>query len=104
MPTNNPNIIFGKHSYGDIQIVGRKGGKVTIGKYCSLGGVVAFMSDDHNTHNISTFPFGHRGMPISKLMKPPLPGRDRYNAMRKLEVTVGNDVWIGTNAIIFRAL
>lgn len=102
MPINNPNIIFGKHSYGDIQMIGRRGGKVIIGKYCSLGGVVAFMSDDHNIRNISTFPFGHRGMPISKLMKPPLPGRERYNAMRKLEIVIGNDVWIGTNAVIFR--
>jgi len=102
MPNRNPNVIFGKHSYGDIQMVGRRGGRVTIGKYCSIGGATAFMAHDHNIGNISSFPFGHRGMPISKLMKPPLPDREKFNTMRRLEIIIGNDVWIGTNAVIFR--
>jgi len=102
MATPNPNIIFGKHSYGDIKIVGGTRGKVIIGKYCSIADSVALMSHDHNTQNISTFPFGHGNMPISKLMKPPLPGRAQFNTMRKLEIVIGNDVWIGTDAVIFR--
>lgn len=97
------NVILGKYSYGGIQIIGGTIGRVIIGKYCSLAeNVRAFMSHDHNTHNISTFPFGHGGMAISKLMKPPLPGRDRFNTMRKLKVVIGNDVWIGSHAVFFR--
>ena len=96
-------IKFGKHSYGDIRIIGGTKGKVTVGKYCSLGSnIKAFMSHDHNIHNISTFPFGHGGMPISKMMKPPLPGRNKYNIRRKLEITIGNDVFVGSNTVIFR--
>ena len=83
-------------------MVGRRGGRVIIGKYCSIGGAMAFFAHDHNIHNISSFPFGESGMPISKLMKPPLPGRDRRNTLQKQEVNIGNDVWIGRNAILFR--
>jgi len=97
------DIIFGKHSYGDMRIVGGTRGRVIIGKYCSFGeDITAFMSHDHNIDNISTFPFGHGGMAISKLMKPPLPDRHRFNTTRKLEVVIGNDVWIGSHTVLFR--
>ncbi len=97
------NITLGKHSYGGIQIIGGTIGQIIIGKYCSLAeNIRAFMSHDHNTHNISTFPFGHGGMAISKLMKPPLPTRRQFNTMRKLKVVVGNDVWIGSHVVLFR--
>ena len=96
-------IELGKHSYGDIWIVGGTKGKVTVGKYCSLGfNIRAFMSHDHNAENISTFPFGHSGMPITKLMKPPLPNKHSYNIKRRLEINIGNDVFIGSNTILFR--
>jgi len=94
----------GKHSYGGyIEFVGGTKGKITIGKYCSIGADVrALMSHDHNIKNISSFPFGHPGMDISKLMKKPLPTRDIYNIRRKLEINIGNDVFIGSNSVIFR--
>lgn len=96
-------INFGKYSYGDIKIVGGTRGTVNIGKYCSLGyGIKAFMSHDHNINNISSFPFGHPNMAITKLMKPPLPTRNDYNIRRKLEINIGNDVFIGSEVILFR--
>lgn len=94
---------MGKHSYGDIRTIGRSGGKVIIGKYCSIAdNVRVFMAHDHNFQNISTYPFGHKNMPITKLMKPPLPGPSRFNLTKNLNVTIGNDVWIGSEAVIFR--
>jgi len=96
-------INWGKHSYGDMKITGGTRGTVDIGKYCSFGSdIYAFMSHDHNIKNISSFPFGHAGMAISKLMKPPLPNKDRYNTTKNLRVVIGNDVWIGSNTVIFR--
>lgn len=95
------NIIFGKHSYGDIRIEGISWGKVEIGKYCSIGqNVVAFMAYDHNMNNISTYPFGHSGLPISKKINFALP-RNTFHRSAKLRTHIGNDVWIGSNAVLF---
>jgi virginiamycin A acetyltransferase len=81
------NIVMGKHSYGDIRMVGGNIGQVKIGKYCSLGeDVQAFMSFDHNIDNISTFPFNYR--PNSQIMT----------------VNVGNDVWIGSHTVLFKGV
>ena len=96
------NINLGKHSYGDIQITGGTKGVVNVGKYTSTGeNVKVFMSHDHNYNNLSTFPFGHKGMPITQLMKQPLSKHD-YNIRRNLEVNIGNDVFIGSHTVIFR--
>ena len=96
------NIIFGKYSYGYLQIAGRSRGKVYIGKYSSLGNnITAFMSYDHNINNISTYPFGHKGLPITKLMKSPLPTENDYKIKKNLQLFIGNDVWIGSNAVLF---
>lgn len=93
-------ITWGKHSYGDIKITETHRGEVVIGKYCSLGiDIKAFMAHDHNIKNISTYPFGHKGLPITKLMKEPLP--TNYTIKKPFKVTIGNDVWIGSHTVIF---
>ena len=35
-------------------------------------------------------------------MKKPLPTRNQYNIRRKLEINIGNDVFIGSNSVLFR--
>lgn len=86
-------INWGKHSYGDLRIIGGTKGTINIGKYCSLGeNVRAFMSHDHKIDNISTFPFG-------KIFKD-IP-RNTYRNEKKLEINIGNDVFIGSHAVIF---
>jgi acetyltransferase-like isoleucine patch superfamily enzyme len=101
----NDSITFGKHSYGDIRMVGGTLGHITIGKYTCLGeDVQAFMSFDHNLKNISTFPFGHPAMPITKLMKEPLPDKNTITPMQNLNIHIGNDCWIGSHTIIFRGV
>jgi virginiamycin A acetyltransferase len=97
------NLIVGKHSYADATIVGDHRGKVIVGKYCSFGDkITVLMSHDHNINNISTFPFGHHRQPITRLMKKPWPRG--YNIRRKLNVNIGNDVWIGYGSILFRGI
>ena len=94
-------IIWGKHSYGQIHIEGRIRSQVVIGKYTSIGlNVTAFMVYDHVMSNISTYPFGHDKMAITKLINSPI-SRKNYMVARKLRVNIGNDVWIGSNSVIF---
>jgi acetyltransferase-like isoleucine patch superfamily enzyme len=69
-----------------------EGGKVTIGKYCSIAsGVTILLGGDHRTDWVTTYPFmsfwgeaGHiQGHPKTKG-----------------NVVIGNDVWIGLDAFI----
>ena len=102
---NNMNKTIGDHTYGDIEFTGGTFGHLTIGKYCSIGeNVKAFMSQDHNYNNISTYPFGRGGMAFTTLMKHPLPQKQDYNFKRHLSVRIGNDVFIGSNVVIFRGV
>ena len=80
-------------------------GTISIGKYTSIGeNVRAFMAMDHSIRNISTFPFGHKGMKITKMMKPPIPTRKEYEVWVRLKVDIGNDVWIGSHSVIFQGV
>ena len=86
-------IVWGKHSYGDMKIIGGTKGKVTIGNYCSIGeNIRAFMSHGHKTENISTFPFGKiiKQIPV-----------ETYKDIKRQEINIGNDVFIGSHAVIF---
>jgi chloramphenicol O-acetyltransferase type B len=96
-------IIYGNHTYGKITPMGTESGKIFVGKYCSLSAdVEAFLAKDHNLNLISTYPFTHRKMPITKLIrKPPHAATQHYNLERRPEIHIGNDVWIGQKAIIF---
>jgi len=95
-------VVYGPHTYGAIGIVGRTNSKVVVGKYCSIGnGVQALMEDDHEMGNISTYPFGHPNMWISSRFGLPDKGVV-YKANVKMDIVVGNDVWIGQGAILFR--
>jgi len=98
-------ITIGEHTYGTLIALGGTRGKISIGKYCSIAyGAKAFMGKDHNMDVISTYPFTHIGMPITKLItKPPLPTTQRLST-RQQNIVIGNDVWIGQEAIIFRGV
>jgi acetyltransferase-like isoleucine patch superfamily enzyme len=57
---------------------------VVLGGYCSVSAAVEFMiGGNHHTDRVTTFPFPPDGNPYSKG-----------------PVVVGNDVWIGRNAIV----
>lgn len=99
-------ITYGKHTYGKIQAIGTARGRIIVGKYCSIAGEArALMMDGHNAYNISTYPFGHKDKPITKLIKDLTyfksePYRDRV----KRRIEIGNDVWIGYGVNIFNGV
>ena len=105
----NPNITAGAHSYysGFYHGHGFEGcvryldpdrddvDRLVIGKYCSIGSGVVFIMASNQGHRadwISTFPFfyKHHGWEGC--------GRDGYRTVG--DTVVGNDVWIGTEAMI----
>jgi chloramphenicol O-acetyltransferase type B len=84
-------ITIGEHSYcsGNMH---RKGNmnEVTIGKFCSIADGVVFDSGwSHNTEHISTYPFHAWVHPTGE-----------NNNVCRGDIIIGNDVWIGAEAII----
>lgn len=109
----NPNIIVGKHSYYSGYYHGHSFDecarylnperddvdKLIIGHYCSIGSGAVFMmagNQGHRTDWISTFPFFYQDS-------------DNFtNAhdgfQRAGDTIVGNDVWIGSEAMIMSGI
>lgn len=91
----NGILIMGEHSYGMPEIRVHKGdkNKVYIGKYCSIADdVKIFVGGNHRPDWISTFPFRVK-FDLSQKYEDGQP----YS---KGDVIIGNDVWIGYNALI----
>jgi acetyltransferase-like isoleucine patch superfamily enzyme len=87
------SIVLGKHSYkGDVlvQTWSQQNVRVFTGAYCSLGTNIRFIIDgNHYMNTMSTFPF--------HVLYPEI----QPNNYGKSVPTVGNDVWIGTDAVIY---
>ncbi|CAI3403290.1 CatB-related O-acetyltransferase [Enterococcus cecorum] len=65
-----------------------------IGKYCSMGYGISIGPGEHNLNNISTFPISSRVL-------------NRFCAEEFVKVTapcIGNDVWVGNNAVIMQGV
>lgn len=87
-------ISIGKHTYGvnnSTVLLFKNNDSVVIGKFCSIAaGVRIVASGEHNYRAVSTFPFyAHY---LKKCVD-----KDTFT---KGSVTIGNDVWIGANAVI----
>ena len=99
----NPNIIVGDFTYfGDVDFEKHVthhydfiGDKLIIGKFCQIASGVEFVMNgaNHQMNAASTFPFcifeGWK-QEVPPLSEMPLKG----------DTVVGNDVWIGQNAVI----
>jgi acetyltransferase-like isoleucine patch superfamily enzyme len=90
----------GSNTYGhnDIKIIGghNVGTKLIIGKFCSIAeGVVVFLGANHRVDWFSTYPFGHIHDTVFPKVK-----KTHGHPATKGDVTIGNDVWIATNAVI----
>lgn len=88
------NISIGDYSYisGPRSFVRN----CSIGKYCSIARNVIIGVDDHNIHFLTTSPIitdKHYGFIQTSVSEP-----------QKKLVQIGNDVWIGINAIIMRGV
>jgi len=104
----NPNIVIGDYTYyddpEDSESFERNvlyhfpfiGDKLVIGKFCAIARDVKFIMNgaNHKLSGLSTYPFQIFGNGWEKVM--PLPGDLPY----KGDTTIGNDVWIGYEALI----
>jgi virginiamycin A acetyltransferase len=87
--------------------------KLTIGRYCSIAdGVELFVGREgrHSLDTLSTYPIG---MAVSKSMRardapraahPELFVPSKADISANLDVKIGHDVWLGTQAIIFAGI
>ena len=100
---NNPNIIVGDFSYiADLDFESHvthhyqwNGDKLIIGKFCQIAAGVEFVMNgaNHQMNAVSTFPFYTlKGWDMEPPAMSDLP--------LKGDTVIGNDVWIGQNAVI----
>lgn len=86
-------VVIGKGTYGSLNVVTRdyQNVKLIIGNYCSIAdGVKFLLSGNHQYDIVSTYPY-------ELLM---LGRKDAGIAVAKGNIIIGDDVWIGANAII----
>ena len=99
----NPNIIVGDYTYiADSQFESHvthlyewNGDKLIIGKFCQIASGVEFVMNgaNHQMNAVSTFPFYTlEGWDMEPPKKSDLP--------LKGDTVIGNDVWIGQNAVV----
>lgn len=84
-------IEIGRHTYGPIWAPwsGNPDERLSIGSYCSIGGGVKFiLGSEHGYRSLSSFPFK------AKMAGAP------FEASTKGPVVLGDDVWVGENALI----
>ena len=100
---NHPNIIVGAFTYiADSEFESHvshhydwNGDKLIIGKFCQIAAGVEFMMNgaNHQMNAVSTFPFYTlEGWDMNSPAAADLP--------HKGDTLIGNDVWIGQNAVI----
>jgi acetyltransferase-like isoleucine patch superfamily enzyme len=89
----NNNIHIGEYTYGNPRILMLTDKfKLVIGKFCSLSSNAIILVDvNHRTDWVSTYPFGEL---IKGLEKNPAHPAGKGN------MRIGNDVWVGFNALI----
>jgi acetyltransferase-like isoleucine patch superfamily enzyme len=95
----------GKYTYGqnNIKILAGEGGKVQIGKFCSIGAdITFFVGGNHATDWVTTYPFGLINQNI--FTHPINQDANRVNCKRNNDIIIGNDVWIGSGTTIMRGV
>lgn len=105
---SNPNIIIGDYTYYDDPEDSENfernvlyhfpfvGDRLIIGKFCALARGVKFIMNgaNHQLDGFSTYPFGIFGNGWERVMPP------EDESPFKGDTVVGNDVWIGYEAVI----
>lgn len=90
---NLNSVSVGRYSYGTINAHtwNGSGEKLSIGSYVSIADNVTFLlGGNHHMAGFSTFPFKSKSRKVD-------PNTDARN---KGEITIGDDTWIGTGAMI----
>jgi len=89
-----PQYEIGRGSYGYLRVRnGKEGATLKIGAFCSFaGGVQIFLGGEHQTGWVTTFPFAELWNDVA--------GHLGSCAKTRGDVLIGNDVWIGTEALV----
>lgn len=87
---NEKCVHCGKYTYGEINSINSDGKtNLYIGNFVSIAPDVTFVvSGEHSVNHLSTFPFKNRII------------NGEFEALSKGDIIIGDDVWIGENAII----
>ena len=98
--SNSPNVILGRYIYGRPELMHSHGwpSKVIIGSFCSFASQVKIMLDVHHRIDwVTTFAFpAFAEFPEA---------RDICgHPWSKGDLVIGNDVWVGTEALIFSGI
>jgi acetyltransferase-like isoleucine patch superfamily enzyme len=88
-----PQYSFGRGTYGNLTVKNwGTSDSLKVGAYTSIaGGVTVFLGSDHRTDWVTTYPFS--------VFLPSVGPIDGY-PRSKGDVIIGNDVWIGADALI----
>lgn len=90
LPLDRSKYEIGKHTYGLLNSSIPFGGSVKIGRYCSFAdGVKLLACGDHPLGKATTYP-----------LKRKLVGGANTDMISKGRIVIGNDVWVGMNAVI----
>lgn len=76
-------VVVGEYSY--ISEFSHLSQHTTIGRYCGIGNLCTIGAQPHAKDELTTYPIGH----LVEAEKPPV-----------LPTIIGNDVWIGANAVV----
>lgn len=84
-------VEVGRETYGELKVISKNNqSKLRIGNFCSIGPEVTFvLNDEHDLHNISTFPFKARTLRSGKA-----------EAGTKGGIVIEDDVWLGFGSTI----
>lgn len=88
---------IGEYSYGRPKVrFPETGRKLVIGRYCSIADrVEIFLGGNHRTDWVTTYPFDN----LPGLWPVPTGGSEPSHVSRG-DVRIGNDVWIGSGAVV----
>ncbi len=91
------NVIAGKNSFHNGNLLIRGRGKVVIGSYCALGKSISIITENHDTNFASI-----QGFFYSDNFKDKHPGDKITDNKNKIKGTtsIGSDVWIGDHVIV----
>ncbi len=84
------DIHVGMYSYGGCFSLGDIAPGTRIGRYCSFSSGVHIFNGNHPIHRKSTHPFFYN--PVFNYVE--------QDKVSRTQLTIGNDVWVGCNAII----
>lgn len=89
-----PGYEIGRESYGGLSVRSwNEGATLKMGAFCSIAtGVKIFLGGEHRTDWVTTFPFPDLWKDVA--------GHIKGHPKTRGDVIVGNDVWIGTEAVV----